>query len=200
MYPLLETIRFEKGTFGNSHYHVRRMMQSAEQYFGRRLEFDPVKVLHKAQLLMSGKTGLFKFRLLYNISSYQQEFIPYRLPEIKTLKLVTDDEIEYGCKYSDRSALNKLREQRGHADDVLIVKNGMVTDTSFANILFYDGSEWLTPKHPLLPGTRRAFLLDSGVISEAIIKPVDLPAFRQAVIINAMIRFEDMQKVKVIAT
>jgi len=77
----------------------------------------------------------------------------------------------------------------------LIVKNGEVTDASFANIVFYDGKKWVTPKNPLLQGTQRAWLLDSGMITEAIITPGDLPGFIEARIINSMIRFEDEKKV-----
>lgn len=33
---------------------------------------------------------------------------------------------------------------------------------------------WLTPKHPLLLGTKRAYLLDKGIIKEADITVDDL--------------------------
>jgi 4-amino-4-deoxychorismate lyase len=90
-----------------------------------------------------------------------------------------------------------LHKQKGNADDVLIIKNNEVTDTSFANVIFFDGNRWVTPKHPLLPGTQRAFLLENGIISEAVIKFSDIPAFQKIRIINAMIRFEDRLEVKV---
>jgi len=46
------------------------------------------------------------------------------------------------------------------ADEVVFIKNGMVTDCSIGNLLFFDGHEWITPYIPLLKGTQRAFLLD----------------------------------------
>ena len=59
---------------------------------------------------------------------------------------------------------------RQDKDDILIVKNGLLTDTSIANIALYDGNDWYTPLHPLLKGTKRAELLDKGVLKEKEIK------------------------------
>ncbi len=195
MFPLLETIRLEDGKLSNPEYHFRRMQRSVKECFGQSLLFNPEEALQKIPASFNEKKGLFKVRLLYGNTGYRLEIIPYKLPDIKTLKLVIDNGIEYGCKYSDRTALNRLRQLKGAADDVLIVKNGEVTDASFANIVFYDGKKWVTPKNPLLQGTQRAWLLDSGMITETIITPGDLPGFTEARIINAMIRFEDEKKV-----
>ena len=195
MYPLLETIRFENGEFSNPEYHFRRMYQSVRTCFGQALQFDPEKVLQEALPAVNNKPGLFKFRLLYGNNNYQWEFVPYKLPAIKTLKPVVANSINYSCKFADRSSLNNLRQLRGKADDVLIIKNGEVTDTSFANIVFYDGRQWVTPKNPLLKGTRRAALLDAGLIIEASISPDDLSNFQEIRIINAMIGLEDAEKV-----
>ncbi len=191
MYPLLETIRFENGEFSNPEYHFRRMHQSVQMCFGQSLQFDPEKVLREALPAMENKQGLFKFRLLYGNKHYQWEFVPYKQPCIKTLKPVVANSIEYRCKFTDRSNLNNLRQLKGNADDILIIKNCEVTDTSFANIVFYDGSRWVTPKNPLLKGTRRAALLDAGLITEASITPDDLSNFKEARIINAMIGLDD---------
>ena len=62
--------------------------------------------------------------------------------------------------------LNSLFQIRQDKDDILIVKNGLLTDTSIANIALYDGNDWYTPLHPLLKGTKRAELLDKGVLKE----------------------------------
>ena len=197
MFPLLETIRFENGVFNNTEYHFRRVRQSANDCFNEPLQFNPEQVLYKAQKSFEEKKGLFKFRLLYDALQHQWEFISYQLPKIKSLKLIIDNQIEYSHKYSDRVKLNQLRKQRGDNDDILIIKNGEVTDTSFANIIFYDGQRWLTPKHPLLPGTQRAYLLETGTIFEAIITPGDVSKFQKIRIINAMIRLVDEVDVRI---
>ena len=102
-----------------------------------------------------------------------------------------DDEINYSHKYFDRSRLEKLFFQKGNCDDILILKNGFITDTFFANILLYNGNEWLTPSNPLLKGTQRQFLLETEKVITADIRPSDLKNFKKARLVNAMMRFED---------
>jgi 4-amino-4-deoxychorismate lyase len=135
---------------------------------------------------------------LYDFDQYDREFVPYRLPSIKTLNPVWTDDIDYSCKWTDRTRLQALAEQKGEAGDVLIVKNGLVTDTSFANLVFFDGNSWLTPETPLLKGTQRAFLLDQGLIEEQRITYEDLDRFEEIRIINAMIRLEDQLSVVIL--
>ena len=135
--------------------------------------------------------GLVKCRIIYSKQIEKIEFIPYQLPIIRSLKIIVDDQIEYNHKYLDRNQLDHLYRQRGDCDDILIVKNGLITDTLFANTVFYDGEDWLTPAKPLLKGTQRARLLEKGIIETADIRAEALKSFEKVRLINAMIRFED---------
>jgi 4-amino-4-deoxychorismate lyase len=72
-----------------------------------------------------------------------------------------------------------------------MVKNGLVSDTSYCNILFYDGAEWLTPEVPLLAGTQRQHLLDLGKIKTEKITPNDLHNYHKFMLINAMLEFDE---------
>jgi 4-amino-4-deoxychorismate lyase len=144
-----------------------------------------------ANLKEQKEKTIFKCRITYAKHIEKIEFLPYQIPTISSLKLVMNDEIDYSYKFSDRSQLNRLYKKRGNCDDILIVKQGFITDTSYANVLFYNGKEWLTPTHPLLRGTQRASLLERDRIRVADIRPEDLKHFEKARIINAMIRFED---------
>lgn len=67
-----------------------------------------------------------------------------------------------------------LAAQKGDCDEIIIIKNGLVTGTSFTNIAIYKDGKWITPKHPLLLGTKRAALLEKGIIQEADITVDDL--------------------------
>ena len=102
--------------------------------------------------------------------------------------MVHADHIIYDHKYVDRSELNELKDNC-RADDVLIVKNGCVTDVTFANIAFTNGKDWVTPDTPLLPGTMRESLLRSGQIRQSRITPCDLTKFSHFRLINAMLGF-----------
>ena len=81
--------------------------------------------------------------------------------------------------------------QKGDADDIIIVKNGLITDSSFANLLFFNGLQWLTPAQPLLKGTQRAKLLEQEQVITAEIRTADLSNFIKVRLVNAMLRFED---------
>ena len=96
----------------------------------------------------------------------------------------------YGHKYADRQAINTLFARRGAADDILLVRDGLLTDTSYANVALFDGKCWYTPAHPLLEGTQRARLLAEGILHPIDIRPADLPRFESIKLINAMLDWE----------
>ncbi len=193
MCRLLETLRYEDGKFRNLSFHQKRMEASRKTLFGISEKFDLEEILkHKlAEGNPVPEKGLFKCRIIYDTEIRKTEWVSYQLPKIQSLKIVGADSIDYSLKYADREALNRLFEKRENADDILIVKNGFITDTSFCNILFYNGRNWLTPAFPLLKGTQRSFLLETEQILSAEIAPNDLANFSNARLINAMIRFED---------
>lgn len=86
--------------------------------------------------------------------------------------------------------------QKSECDDILIIKNGVVSDTSFANIIFFDGQRWVTPKIPLLEGTCRARLIANNTIISQEITLNDLKLFSKFMIINAMLDFDTQRAVE----
>ena len=211
---LLETIRFQNGKFDNLIYHQERMNKSRKELFGCEDEIDLADELtrhqtprmelkvnaHKTNSSSSGFAIRMQYdadlqsakcRIIYSTQIEEIEFLPHQLPEINSLKIVHNNKIDYSHKFLDRSQLNKLYQQKADCDDILIVKKGFVTDTWFANILFFDGKNWLTPEKPLLKGTQRQYLLDQKKIVPTEIRLKDLMNFKKARLINAMIRFED---------
>lgn len=83
--------------------------------------------------------------------------------------------------------------RRGAYDDILIVRRHLLTDTSIANIALFDGSHWHTPQHPLLKGTKRAELLDKGILTEKDIRMEELPAYSTVRLFNAMIDWGEVE-------
>ncbi len=129
----------------------------------------------------------YKCRVTYGSEIVNIEWEKYQYRTIQSLRLVEADAVDYAYKYKNRDALNALHAQRGECDDVLIVKNGLITDTSYANVAFFDGIAWYTPAQPLLPGTQRAFLLDEGVIVSREIRVDDLGQYGAVKLFNAMV-------------
>ena len=137
---------------------------------------------------------LLRCKLVYDDSGVLEvNYFPYKKREIKSFKLVYDDTIEYSRKYLDRSELDRLFEQKDLCDEIIIVKNGLVTDTSIANIaVLYDGV-WLTPKKPLLNGTTRARLLKEAELIEKDITVDMLKSCTKLALMNAMIDFDEIK-------
>ena len=117
-------------------------------------------------------------------------YAPYQMRKVSSLHLIESDTINYTYKSTHREELNALYAQRGMADDILIVKDGYLTDTSIANIALYDGHTWFTPAHPLLRGTKRAELLNKQFIVEKDIAQVHLNDYSHIMLFNAMIDWE----------
>ncbi|WP_297484923.1 aminotransferase class IV family protein [Sulfurimonas sp.] len=184
---LLETIKVEDGKIFNLPYHQLRLERALVKNV---LRLDEILNPPKEQ-------GVFRCRLVYDEESYAIDYYPYTKRSVETLKLVYDDTIVYDKKYLDRSTLEKLFAQKAIADDVLIVKNGFITDTTIANCAFLYKGEWLTPKEPLLMGTTRARLLDEGKIKEAQISVDDIIKFEGMALMNAMIDFDIIRYKKI---
>ena len=181
---LLESIRVKDGVFHHLPYHQQRMHRAQQALFGE------VTMAHLANHLSvpeHAQRGLYKCRIVYQEAIESVEFIAYHPKTIRTLRCVSGNNVKYDHKYEDRKALNELFAQRGNCDDVLIVRDGWVTDTSYANIMFYDGRRWVTPHQPLLRGTQRQYLLDQGVITEGPVREADIGSFQTFRLINALL-------------
>jgi len=183
---LFETIRVTDGVLQNLEYHNYRLNES------RKALFDAPDLIYLEQCIHVPAIytkGLFKCRVKYSMQIEDISFEAYSTRLVRSLKLVEDNSISYSYKFSNRDHLSELLLKKGNCDDILIIKNGFITDTSYSNIVFFDGYRWYTPLSPLLPGTMRRHLLVNKLISEAEIKVTDLNNYHQARLINAMLPF-----------
>ncbi|MCX6231319.1 MAG: aminotransferase class IV [Bacteroidetes bacterium] len=188
MCRLLETIKVKDGKLQDIDFHNDRFNRSREVLFCIN---EKLNLENLIQLNSNLSNGIYKCRIIYGKSIQKIEFLPYFLPEIKSLKIVVDNSIDYAFKYENRDNIHKLLLQKGKCDDILIIKNGFVTDTSYSNIAFNDGERLFTSNTPLLKGTKRAKLIAQGLLSETEIKLSDIKLFKTAFLINAMIDLDD---------
>lgn len=188
MCRFIETIRIEEGVIRNLPLHQERVDRTISHFFGAAAAVLPLYEAISAHPVP--KTGAVKCRVTYGKQVEKIEFEQYLPHPVNSLKVVHADDLDYSFKYADRSRLHKLLEQKGRCDDVLIIKNGLVTDTSYCNIIFDDGKKWVTPATPLLEGTCRRRLLDNGLITAAPITINDLGKFSRFMLINAMLDFD----------
>jgi 4-amino-4-deoxychorismate lyase len=186
MCRLFETIRIDNGMPRNLDLHDIRLNRSRQTLFGvtGKLRLSDYIVVPE-----DCRSGVFRCRVVYGQAVVSTEFTPYVPATVKTLKLVHADTLTYDHKYLDRNRLTGLIN-RDLADDVLIIRDGCVTDSSYANMVFTDGRQWLTPDTPLLPGTMRERLLRDGTIKAERISADTLDRFTHFRLINAMLGFD----------
>lgn len=185
MMRYIETLRVEQGQVCHVHSHIERIRCT----IGRTLPLDelPIPAIYQQ--------GRVKLRVLYSLEKGIEEvsFQVYETPVIRTLRCVTCNDMVYDRKMEDRSLLNVLHDLREGCDDVLIVREGLITDTTFCNIVFQKGTFLYTPLHPLLEGTCRSRLLQQGVLQLRNITPQDSKDYEKAYLINAMIDLGEVE-------
>lgn len=183
----IESIKVKDGKFCNLALHRERALRTCNENYGTNLDFDLTDNFIPREM----QQGLVKCRILYSDTIESIQFEPYSFRTISSLKLVYDNVIDYSYKAEDRQHLQKLLTLKESADEILIVKNGLITDTSFSNVVFENNQGLFTPKMPLLRGVKRKYLLDNGKITEKNISPEDLTEYTSIYLINAMIDIED---------
>jgi len=183
---LMETIKIKDGLIHNLSYHQERFTRSRVAIYGT------TNKLNLKEYIYPPTKGLYRCRILYANNIHSVKYIPYVPKVISCLKLVSS-RIDYDYKYANRDELNSLLVN-GY-DDILIEKDGYITDTSIANIAFYDGKQWVTPKNPLLKGTTRQKLIDDGFLQTRQIKPNDIYNYTQVALMNAMIGFKIIKNI-----
>lgn len=185
---LIETLKVKDRKLFNISFHNERMNKARKELWNGERKLDLSQEITIPSRL---DNGLFKCRVLYSKGIEKVQFIRYQKPIIKQLKLVFSNEINYSYKYADRSSINTLYEKRYPYDDILIVKNNWLTDTSFCNIVLKKKEEYYTPIHCLLKGTKRQKLLSEKKITEKEISWKELEEYESLYLINAMIDMED---------
>ena len=183
----IETIRAVDGEIFHIEYHQERY-QRVLSSFG----IDEFKNL--SEFLNPPKWGVYRCRIVYDSTNISVTYHEYKKREIETLKILFDNEIDYRFKSIDRESIDSIFSQKGECDDILIIKNLLITDTSIANIAFFKDGIWFTPKNPLLKGTTRERLLREGKIVEADIRVQELRSFSQVALLNAMIDFDILER------
>ena len=201
----VETIKIKNGKALALPYHQARMERTIRRFFPSFPSFTSFPSIASADINLSSlispkeEMDFYKARVVYGAQGVEAiEYAPYKMKEIHSLKVVEDDSIDYTYKSTDRSALNALAAQKGDCDEIIIIKNGLITDTSFTNLAIFDGNRWLTPKHPLLLGTKRAQLLEAGIIEEAELTLEDLRKAEKVSLFNAMIDFGEREVTKIL--
>ncbi|MBB4807298.1 4-amino-4-deoxychorismate lyase [Chryseobacterium defluvii] len=188
MYQFIESIKVEDQKIFLLEFHQKRVDQTFA-HFGKESTIDLTKIFKN---LEHDEDGLFKLRIVYDLDKrIRTQMLPYAIPEINDFQLVENNSFDYSFKFEDRKELEKMK-MKSKAEEIIIVKNNHITDTTFSNLLFLKGKDWFTPKTYLLNGVQRQNLLKHKKIKEADITLQNIKEFSHFQIINALNDFDDM--------
>ncbi|WP_419671283.1 aminotransferase class IV family protein [Aliarcobacter butzleri] len=181
-----ETIKCEDFEVFNLDYHQKRVANTIGLNINLQEYINPIS------------EELLRCKLIYDENGVVDVlYFPYKKREIKSFKIIFDNEIEYSKKYLNRAKLDELYEKRDDCDEVIIIKNEIVTDTTIANIAIFYENSWITSKNCLLGGTTRARLLEEKKLFEKDITLDMLKNASKVALMNAMIGFDEIKNFKI---
>ena len=177
-----ETIKCDDEEVFNLDFHNKRVANT----IGLNINLQEYIYPHSNDLL--------RCKVVYSEEGVEDvQYFKYQKREIKSFKLIYDDKVDYSKKFLDRSSLDYLYNQKESADEIIIIRNSFITDTSIANIAIFDGQNWLTPKKTLLEGTTKNRLLEEQKIFEKDITIDMLKNAKKLALMNAMIGFDEIE-------
>lgn len=148
MFPLFETLCIKNGKIQNINLHQVRYERSLREYYGK----SAVKIFNLFSLIQLPtplQNQLVRCRIDYNAETTQIQYFEYQRKIYRTFQPVICDDIEYSLKYLDRSLINTLFAQRGACDEIMIIKNGKVTDCSIGNLIFSPRKKMVHARHAI---------------------------------------------------
>ena len=174
-----ETIKCDDYAVFNLEYHAKRIAKT----IGLNINIG--------DYIYPPSNKLLKCKLIYTQEGiFDVEYQEYKKRDIRSFKIIHDDNIEYSKKELDRTSIDEIYAKKADCDEIIIVKNGIVTDTSIANIaVLYEGI-WYTSKKYILEGTTRNRYLDDNYLVEKDITLKMLEKSEKISLMNAMVDFD----------
>jgi 4-amino-4-deoxychorismate lyase len=170
-----------KDSIQNLKYHNERMNKTRKYFF----DSNPINLKDYIKIEKNKRV-----RVVYDKDILEIKYFDLIPRKFQNFKIVYSD-IEYNFKYENREKLNSLKTDE--ADEVIIIKDGLVTDTTISNLAFFDGKDWFTPKTPLLKGTKREELIEKGFLITKDIKDKDIKKYSKIAMINAILEFYEIE-------
>ncbi len=183
MFRFFESIAVLNGVPRNLFYHQSRIDRTFSHFY-------PKIESHHLEYLLSEikfiEAPSIKCKFTYSDQHFKFSQLPYLQKNFKSFILIQQNTLEYDYKFLDRSKLDKISKTYYPEIQILFCKDHFLTDSSFSNLIFYDGYRWLTPSNPLLKGTMRESLLADWKIHEAEIHTDHLRYYKSFKLINAL--------------
>jgi 4-amino-4-deoxychorismate lyase len=180
---LLESIKILNGKVYNLTLHEQRANRSRKMLFGIERPLNLRKAIVVPEKF---KTGLVKCRVIYGENIETVSFSFYDKRKINSAKVIIEDNVPYDHKYVIRKELDALYAKREHHDEIIITKNGMVTDAYYFNLVFEREGKYFTSDTPLLQGIQREKLILSQKVQEIPIHIDEISSYERLHFVNAL--------------
>ncbi|MFN8281109.1 MAG: aminotransferase class IV [Saprospiraceae bacterium] len=180
MYPFIETIRLIDGRFRNVEFHNERVRNTFMKFYPQHEPHDLKVIISQ----LGGKSN-GRVKVLYNSERLYFSISPIFNLKTTHYHLLESPRLRYDFKFYDRLSLVHVQRNDRYIEPVFC-RNGMITDTSRANLIFREGSKWYTPDTFLLNGSMRQSLLSLGYIQSTPIHKSELYRFNGFKPINAL--------------
>jgi 4-amino-4-deoxychorismate lyase len=188
MSQFIESIKIEDQKAFLLDLHQKRVNDTFA-HFGKENSIDLEKIFKS---LEHDEDGLYKLRIVYDLNrNFRHQLIPYAIAEIDNFQLIENNSYDYSFKFEERKEF-EIMKAKAKTEEIIIVKNNHITDTSYTNLLFLKGKDWFTPTTFLLNGVMRQHLLKEKKIKEAEITLQNIKEFTHFQLINSMNDFDDM--------
>ena len=175
----IETIGVEEGDrMPLAMYHLRRVSETLREVPPFLSSEEQLRALLRAAR-PDGVDAPLKMRIVYSSSGIAEVTVTpytYDIRMVRRLQLYrVPDSYRYDRKYLDRTLLDRIASSLPDRETVaLLIRGDRVTDTTFTNICLRRAGRWETPDRPLLEGTRRRSLLESGEITSVPVTTLSL--------------------------
>jgi len=183
MVRLIESIRITNGRISLLNLHEDRCNQARAKLWNLT---EAIKLRKKMTIPKNYQDGLVKCRIVYSQEIEEISFQKYQIRSINKIKIIQSDTITYPFKFEDRKELDDLFGNKMDCDEIMIVKNGLVTDAYYYNYVFQKGKEYFTPQQSLLEGVMRSSLILQKKIIKKDIFAAEIKEFDAIHLINAM--------------
>ena len=183
MVRLIESIRILNGRISHLNLHEDRCNESRAKLWNLT---NPINLRKKLTIPKNYQDGLVKCRLVYSQEIEEISFQAYQIRTINKIKIIRSDTISYPFKFEERKELDTLFVAKDDSDEIMIVKNNLVTDAYYYNYVFQKGKQYFTPNQPLLEGVMRSSLILNNKIIKKDIFVSEIQEFDAIHLINAM--------------
>lgn len=189
MKSFIETICIRHGQIQHLSWHQQRVDATLLYFYPAH---DHTWILSECiQIPPDIHSELVRCKITYDAHHIEIRYTPYALRDVSSvmLKEIPVD-FHYPFKFAERTIIKKLFNERGKADEILMLRQGWITDTSIANIAFENKGRWYTPSLPLLAGTTWKRLISQGILIPRPIHVSEIVDYSGYKLFNAMIDFQ----------